>query len=162
MRTRESGLAEPVAMAQVRDMEIISRILKIADAQGHNQQELERLVGLPHGRISRWKDGKGEPTGTQLARIADALRVPIRSLIDDQAEPDRLSEDDLRILEIVRHLGYVDAMRRLLKAETQQAPSDSVRTRPIGPLAIGPITSVPFDGDDVHGKAPAKPKTPTR
>lgn len=141
-------------MMQVIEMEIIARILEIAAAQGHTQQELERICALAQGRVSRWKEGKGEPTGTQLARIADTLRVPVRTLIDGAEDRPSLTAEQERILELVDVIGYQDALRRLMQPIDAKKPPAATR-RPeaeVLPDAIGPVNLPSIrDGEKKRG-----------
>jgi transcriptional regulator with XRE-family HTH domain len=64
-------------------MTMLEKIDLVLRRKGLSQAALERIALLPAGRISKWKDQKGEPTVRQALRIAHALDVPIPWLVDD-------------------------------------------------------------------------------
>jgi transcriptional regulator with XRE-family HTH domain len=64
---------------------VIDRICRLLAERGHSQVWLCRKIGVREKRISRWKAGHGEPSGSQLYRIARALGVPMESLVDDDS-----------------------------------------------------------------------------
>jgi len=66
------------------------RIRCIRAGQGLNLEQLARLTGISAPALSLIETGKRDPRLTTLARIADALRVPLATLIadgSDTAEP---------------------------------------------------------------------------
>jgi transcriptional regulator with XRE-family HTH domain len=96
-------------------MKMVEKILRLIDDRNLSQAEVERLCGLSSARITKWKDGVGEPTATQIMRIADLLKVPIRYLVDDSlATPEaEVSATQRRILELAELVGYDVALRRI-------------------------------------------------
>jgi ribosome-binding protein aMBF1 (putative translation factor) len=66
-----------------RRMRVINRICRILEEEGRMQQWLACRVGIPESRISMWKRGIGEPSGTQLYEIARVLGVTMESLAGD-------------------------------------------------------------------------------
>lgn len=69
---------------------MLKKLIMTLEKRGIDQCELETLAGLAKGRISKWKDGQGEPTASQSARIARVLGIDPAWLIDDEmTEPPR-------------------------------------------------------------------------
>lgn len=95
---------------------MVEKIVLIGKSRGLNQQQIEAAVGLSSGRISKWKDGIGEPTASQALDLARALNVPVEFLIDESLEqlpsPD-FTDDEIKILEYVRltNLSYGEFLR---------------------------------------------------
>ena len=90
-------------------MGIIEKLEILIQERGFTQGEVERLAGLAASRISKWKDGRGEPTARQALRLARLLDVPMEYLVDDLAEgpaqQPHLTDAELRAVEITRALG---------------------------------------------------------
>ena len=66
------------------------RIRETRAAQGLSLEQLARLTGISAPALSIIETGKRDPRLTTLARIADALRVPLATLIANRpgtAEP---------------------------------------------------------------------------
>lgn len=66
------------------------RIREDRAAQGLSLEQLARLTGISAPALSLIETGKRDPRLTTLKRIADALRVPLATLIadgSDAAEP---------------------------------------------------------------------------
>ena len=101
---------------------MLDKILHHAALQGITQTGLEVRTGLPKDRITRWKDGKGEPSAKQALRIADALNLPLRYLIDDaMTDPNAahgLTPEKEYILAMASDLGFELAKARLLQKVT--------------------------------------------
>lgn len=55
-------------------------------AQDLSLEQLARLTGISGPALSLIETGKRDPRLTTLKRIADALRVPLRTLIDDGSD----------------------------------------------------------------------------
>src|SRR3974377_1000137 len=51
---------------------------------GLSQSELEKIVGIPKARWSRYENGHVEPSIQTLARLSKALNVSEASLLGDQ------------------------------------------------------------------------------
>ena len=98
---------------------MIDKIVATIEGSGLSQAAVERMCGLSNSRISKWKDGVGEPTASQILRIADLLKVPVRFLIDDaMTEPaQETDETERRILWIARSIGYERALKRMANAD---------------------------------------------
>jgi transcriptional regulator with XRE-family HTH domain len=103
-------------------MDFIDRLLKVLDARGLDQGELESACKLPHGRITKWKKGTGEPTAAQAARIARELDVSMEWLIEGLGEMTRgpagteLTADQKTVLALFRgsKLSVGDLAERLV------------------------------------------------
>lgn len=87
---------------------------------GWSDREVSRRVGgVSPTTVGRWKTGQTEPRLSEAARLARVLGVPLSWLADDtQDEPPRPADlpgrEVIVIEELVRRLGYEEAMRRLL------------------------------------------------
>ena len=69
---------------------MIKKLQRLIEREGTTQAALERKLGLSENRISKWANGKGEPTAAQALRLARHFGLSIESLVDD--EIDELSE----------------------------------------------------------------------
>ena len=100
-------------------MDMVEKILTLIDRKGMTQSALERAIGLSDGRITKWKNGVGEPTARNAREIARLMGVTVDYLVDDdQAEPvaaPRLTDAEMTALDLVRELGLEkgDVIRRL-------------------------------------------------
>lgn len=85
-------------------------------------------VGLSKSSISRILSGSQEPKLLLAYDLAKALGVTLDYLVDDSPEvspTDQLvmiTEEEMTILRIVRHLGPRDSIDRLLKVGTSPIP----------------------------------------
>lgn len=91
-------------------MRLIQKIEMSLKKRDMTQVELESRAHLSVNRISKWKSGKGEPTARQALAIAEALRIDLRWLIDDEmvempAVKSELGPDEQRIIEVFRDSG---------------------------------------------------------
>lgn len=69
------------------DSEFIgSRIRKIRTAQGMSQAELGKLVDLPPDRIQKYESGTRTPKEELTSKIANALNVNVRALLDPEID----------------------------------------------------------------------------
>jgi transcriptional regulator with XRE-family HTH domain len=121
-------------------MRTIDKIIKRLEAFGQDQKWLALQVGIREDRISRWKDGKGEPTGSQLLAIARVLGLPIEYLADPTMErpPEPpISFDQRQVLDLVGALGLgkAEALRRLSCPPMASAGGDGtpVKVHPEAP-----------------------------
>jgi transcriptional regulator with XRE-family HTH domain len=55
-------------------------------SQGLNLEQLARLTGISGPALSLIETGKRDPRLTTLKRIADALRVPLPTLVADRSD----------------------------------------------------------------------------
>jgi transcriptional regulator with XRE-family HTH domain len=108
-------------------MKMLEKIEEARKRIDLKQAELERAAFLAQGRISKWKDEKGEPSARQLLRIADILGVSMRWLVDDDMEVDqiveKLSSAEIAVLTAYRASGLdsVLAVRSLMEAARRLA-----------------------------------------
>jgi transcriptional regulator with XRE-family HTH domain len=83
--------------------------------------ELSRRTGIRESRISEWGRGRGEGSQSPLVflKLAKALGVTADFLLDDSQESFRpaLNDDEKKLLEIAREMGFQVAFRRLLHLE---------------------------------------------
>lgn len=109
-------------MWQSVSMTLLQKIEKLIKDKGLTQETVEQSCGLSHGRISKWKDGVGEPTAKQAWRLAMFLGVAIEYLVNDDIDkPFRvhgLNEDESTVLRTMSALGLDgdEAIRRLAKS----------------------------------------------
>lgn len=100
-------LCTPTYGAMAISPVMLDKLMSSLTERGLDQDELEVLAGLAKGRITKWKDGQGEPSARQAVRIAKALNVDVVWLIDDEkTEPTaRLTRDEEMILGAVSEAG---------------------------------------------------------
>jgi transcriptional regulator with XRE-family HTH domain len=100
-------------------MRTAEKIQNWVKKRGLTQDAFERMVGLPQGRISKWLNGPGEPTGKQIFRIARALDLSMDYLLDEAvtepAPSANLNDAERTLIKIVRIMdgGAVEAIRRI-------------------------------------------------
>lgn len=58
------------------------RIKRLRARQKLSQAELARRAGISHGYLARLETGRQDPTITTLEKLAKALRVKVRTLLD--------------------------------------------------------------------------------
>lgn len=73
------------------------RIREFRKAKGFTQEQLAEMVGVEPRHISRIEGGYNSPSIERLAKISDALEVPIKDLFDYMHLND--SEDRLKDIE---------------------------------------------------------------
>jgi transcriptional regulator with XRE-family HTH domain len=103
-----------VAMSHLMAMRILEKILESARRKGVGQLALERAADLPKNRISKWKDGVGEPTAAQALRIARVLGVPVEYLADDAMDEPPAPDVPQDVLDTIHRLTVDVARNRLL------------------------------------------------
>ncbi|MGE3821176.1 MAG: helix-turn-helix domain-containing protein [Isosphaeraceae bacterium] len=97
------------------------KLQRLCALRGLDQSQLAAKVGLSKSSISRILSGSQEPKLRLAYDLAKALGVTLDYLVDDSPEvspTDQLvmiTEEEMTILRIVRHLGTRDAIDRLLK-----------------------------------------------
>lgn len=99
--------------------------------RGLTVQQLSRLAGVSFGIISQLERGKGNPTFETLHRLADALEVPLPTLLS------RLDGDDAVVRADQRHRltdrgAEVAPVRELLTPRTQSNLQAIRTTLPAG------------------------------
>ena len=130
------------------------KLQKLCALRGLDQSSLAKKVGLSRSTISRILNGAQEPKLTLAYDLAKALGVSLDYLVDENPEVElndqlvMLSESELTILKIVRHLGANVSIDRLLNspgggqhslAEIKPAPTPPMnRPRPENPRAEKP------------------------
>ena len=62
----------------------LEKLLEAMRKAGMRQGELERVAGLASNRIAKWKNGQGKLDAQEALRLAKALGVDVRWLIDDE------------------------------------------------------------------------------
>jgi transcriptional regulator with XRE-family HTH domain len=87
--------------------DLMRSVLYAAKRAGLNQKELALKIGVEPSRISRWLDGTGEPSATQIRRIADITATNVDDLTSCVAEPatveiDTLAPDERALLAFAR------------------------------------------------------------
>lgn len=115
-------------------MKMIEKLEILLREKGLTQASLEQRVMLSENRISKWKNGTGEPTGRQALRMARILGVPVEYLLDDemdelpQAPPE--SSREMMVWEFVREIGADEAWKILVgsrRSGQEPAPAPGVR-----------------------------------
>jgi transcriptional regulator with XRE-family HTH domain len=97
------------------------KLQRLCALRGLDQSQLAAKVGLSKSSISRILSGAQEPKLRLAYDLAKALGVTLDYLVDDSPEvnpTDQLvmvTEEEMTILRIVRHLGPRDSIDRLLK-----------------------------------------------
>jgi transcriptional regulator with XRE-family HTH domain len=113
------------------DMGYQDKLKKLCALRGLDQTSLASQVGLSKSRISRILSGTQEPKLSVAYELAKALEVTLDYLVDDSLElgpTDRfvsVSEEELAILNMVRHLGHSEAKNRLLIMQASAAAEEA-------------------------------------
>jgi transcriptional regulator with XRE-family HTH domain len=73
----------------VRDVPAIvgANLRRLRKAQGHSLERLAELSGVSRAMLGQIETGKSVPTVSLLWKVADALGVPVASLIETDAAP---------------------------------------------------------------------------
>lgn len=85
--------APPTAYSPpVRDVPQIvgTNLRQLRKARGHSLERLAELSGVSRAMLGQIETGKSAPTVSLLWRIADALNVPVKTLLATEREPDVL------------------------------------------------------------------------
>ena len=103
------------------------KLKKLCALRGLDQSTLASRVGLTKSSISRILNGAQEPKLSVAFELAKALGVTLNYLVDESLElglTDQLvsvSEEEMVILKIVRHLGTGESIDRLLAVQGNEA-----------------------------------------
>lgn len=96
------------------DMEPIARIAERMRMDGVKAAELSRRTGLHPSRLSQWLSGEGAPTLRQFALMVSALGMSADEALGLAAPTGTLTEDETKLIEIIRDVGHAESRRRLL------------------------------------------------
>ena len=89
--TDDPAGAEPVGLAPpVRDVLLIvgTNLRQLRKAKGLSLERLAEISGVSRAMLGQIETGKSTPTVSLLWRIADALDVPVKTLLATEREPD--------------------------------------------------------------------------
>ena len=75
------------------------RFKELRLARGLNQEDMGSLIGVSKGFVSQLENGKREPSAETLQFYADALGIPVASL---------MISEDAELLEVVHQLSAED------------------------------------------------------
>lgn len=64
-------------------MEIYERVKKLCKSKGTSVYALEKELGIGNGTIGKWGKNGRVPNYSTLAAVAEALEIPITSLMED-------------------------------------------------------------------------------
>lgn len=123
------------------------------ERQRLSTRTLARLAGMHGSEISRIETGKREPKVSTAIRLADALRVPLRELVDgprdladaQDEDPGEFPSDDLLIVDraLYRRLG--EALRRERESQglnqEELALAAGLGRRAVGEVEAGKATA---------------------
>jgi transcriptional regulator with XRE-family HTH domain len=140
-------------------MDAMAKIEKLLRAKGWKQNAFEKAAVLAENRLSKWKDGQGEPTLRQASRMARLLGVPLEYLADDELEDPPagpgLTDDERAILDLYRALG-LDRAEGLRRLATPSAPGGQMAAGPARPSSpregTGPETGERRPGRRTKGR----------
>jgi transcriptional regulator with XRE-family HTH domain len=103
-----------------------SRLKTLREARNYSQDDFGGLLGVSGQQVYRWENGRNDPPGDTIAKIAKILDVSADYLLGVSDEPKaRLTENDLSITE--RKL--VAAARNGKIAEATQAFAELFQSR---------------------------------
>lgn len=125
------------------DMGYRDKLKKLCALRGLDQSTLASQVGLTKSSISRILNGAQEPKLSVAYELARALGVTLDYLVDDSPElgpTDQMvpvSDEELTILRIVRHLGPSESIDRLLAIVAAPQPAEE-KTAAVPNPAPGP------------------------
>jgi transcriptional regulator with XRE-family HTH domain len=95
------------------------RLKAVRETRGLSQNDLERVTGVSNVQISRYEQGKSEPSLEIVAKFAKTLDVTVDYLVgavdmpDEYFNPQDLSPTELRLLDAFRRGDLKDAMNLL-------------------------------------------------
>ena len=95
-------------------MTVGERIRAARTAQGLTQDELGGKCGIAGANIRKYELGKANPKFSTLARIADALSIPVQDLIEDWGKVD--TEDFIKRVCYGEGITVPDAEERISAA----------------------------------------------
>jgi transcriptional regulator with XRE-family HTH domain len=142
---------------------MIQKLLDLLKSRGYTQCAFESRMRWPKTRISKWANGKGEPTAMQAWLAAKELGVSVEYLFDDTMDnpTGTLPPEARTILEIAEHLGWEEAMNRLVG--TSSVSRDELRGVAIprgrpkrGDRAGGDVDPDRYDGLVAKGRTPRR------
>lgn len=98
------------------------RVRQRREGVGMSQEELAKKIALKSGKqtISRWEQGKSEPSLTEAKRIAEALNVTLNWLVDgEDPAPTAMSEPPLGYV-LMSSQEVIDMQRKLIKQQAEE------------------------------------------
>ena len=99
-------------------MTMVEKLSALLRSKGLTQSAFEAKALLSENRISKWKNGTGEPSAKEALRMARILEVPLEYLVDDEEDdpaPYRETQRDRQLREIIRLYGADQVYRRLIE-----------------------------------------------
>jgi transcriptional regulator with XRE-family HTH domain len=140
------------------------KVLKHLADRGQTQRWLARRLGVDDKRISNWSKGIGEPTGSQLWRIAEEMGLSIEYLANPDATrpPDPpITAEQRQILDLVRALGLkLDTALQRIAFDPGESPFGTGYTRVVGHSTGLPMSLQKAKKEEEQAEKPA-PKKPT-
>jgi transcriptional regulator with XRE-family HTH domain len=96
-------------------MTIGEKLKRLRSEKGLSQLALEQLSGVHCKLLSKYENGRVQPTADTLRKIAQALRVTSDYLIFDNAPPDGISQlKDLELFEKFKEVENMSAENRAM------------------------------------------------
>ena len=90
-------------MGYVLLMHPTNRIRELRKRSGLSQAELGERLGLSPGQVSHLENGARNLTLEWMKRIARALDVSVVDLLTAEDNPDRLADDERRVVQAMRN-----------------------------------------------------------
>lgn len=133
---------------------IMQKLERLRIEKGLAAKDVNAAIGFPEHRYYKWRDGTGEPTGSQALLFAKFFGVPVEWLVDDEQPVDHVppqpwTEDEMILLHAIRSIGAKEAMRRLVVAAPPANENAEVirAEKPAGPAeATPPVFQQPPPG----------------
>lgn len=103
-------------------MDMLERISEKSREKGLSQHALERMAGLPQGKLSKWKLSSAKPKLIEVQRVAGCLDVTVEYLLKGDDPNEARDEFGMKMIEaIVSELGIKEAVRRLTLARQEDS-----------------------------------------
>lgn len=99
------------------------RLKVLRESKGYTHEELAELLDLGTTQIWRYENGKTDPSGDILSRIAQVLDVTADYLLGLTDDPhpnlkiDNLTSQERKVLSAMRHGDYFEAIRVIVNHE---------------------------------------------
>ena len=113
-------------------MQIGTVIREFRQQKGMSQGDIEKRTGLLRCYLSRVENGHTVPSLDTLAKIADAMDIPVSQFFSDgsiSASASKMSDEDLRFMNQIRRysMSLNDSDRKLLLAMVKKFAATATR-----------------------------------
>lgn len=127
-------------------MNVGERIRAARKQAGMTLEDVADKLGIKNQSVAQWETGKRKPKYETLQRIADALHVPIKSLLSDQTANDqkdwRMNMDNNSSIAMLGGIANTVMDPEKMKAFEEKRMKDEARNQKIDDLTVHAVETM--------------------